>query len=167
VSNLSPSGACPSAADPKADPSLPPPAPRPRYLRTRWRPIQGAPGFLVSTNGEVQDPNGATVEPLLRGDGFRWIRVKPNGKTHWFRLDLLVARTFLPPTPGSSKNARPVFLDDDPDNCRLSNLAWKRPSTTKSRPCIVCGVPFQSEGAHNQCCDPCRARNMRQSAYAF
>ena len=30
------------------------------------------------------------------------------------------------------------------------------PRPTRTRPCMRCGRSFQSEGAHNRLCDPCR-----------
>lgn len=64
--------------------------------------------------------------------------------------------------PGSR---RVGYRDDDPSNCRLSNLAWVRRGESrvidlKKRRCLGanCDVMFMSEGAGNRLCPACADR---------
>lgn len=49
------------------------------------------------------------------------------------------------------------YKNEDSAHTKIQRLRWEAPkATTAERPCITCKTPFQSEGAHNRMCGPCR-----------
>lgn len=48
---------------------------------------------------------------------------------------------------------------------RTSEPVARRRASRVMRPCMCCRRPFQSEGAHNRLCDPCRRKGSDISPF--
>jgi hypothetical protein len=67
----------------------------------------------------------------------------------------------LPPPPRPRKHEKAEHVRTG----RRGNLPpLTRPPTTP-RTCMTCGETFQSEGAHNRMCEPCRRMSREISPY--
>lgn len=98
-------------------------------VNPRWRAIDEFPGFEVSEEGEVRcwvyrgevrnEPRRVT--PYLHASN-RWT-VKIKNKTR--HIAHLVLYAFRGGPDPKTEIEEACFLDGDPYNCHLSNLAWR------------------------------------------
>lgn len=99
-----------------------------------WRPAvfhDVAEGFYeVSSEAQVRRiDTGTIMQPYRAGYQFYvgMRHAKKSDQSKSVRLDQLVLETFR----GRSRTKKPLHLDDDPENCKLSNLAWASPDHPK------------------------------------
>jgi hypothetical protein len=89
-----------------------------------WEPIQGFPGYSVSSFGRVRrDQTGRILRVKINQYGVPYIGIMNDYDQHQRSLALLVAKTFLP-TPTEAFDT-PINLDGDRFNCAVYNLMWR------------------------------------------
>lgn len=95
-------------------------------MTEEWVPVEGFPGYSVSTFGEVRrDRSGRVLHTRRNQYCVPYVGLMRQGRQHQCvrSLPLLVASTFLPqPKPYWDT---PINLDGDRTNCRVDNLAWR------------------------------------------
>ena len=89
--------------------------------RETWAPIEGHPGYSVSTLGRVQSPSGRMIGKPNHARGY--VRVNLPGQ-QIIMVHQLVAAAFL----GPSNGARVKHIDRDPTNNRVTNLRYGLPA---------------------------------------
>jgi hypothetical protein len=95
-----------------------------------WRPIEGFPGYEVSSHGEVfslpryaglaMRPGRLLKQDLSRG-GYPSVRLSRGGRKHTFHVHHLVTDAFLGPLPAGLER---LHKDGVRTNCRLDNLEF-------------------------------------------
>jgi len=115
----------------------------PRITELRYKPRPGSPWAnlrLGMTRAEARAAMGVrTVEIMER-----------------VRRGLII---FDPPIEKCGRAVKPnPTLRDRP-------ISYRRPASSKTRPCLCCRDPFDSHGPGNRLCDRCRARDV--SPYAL
>jgi hypothetical protein len=89
-----------------------------------WVPIQGFPGYSVSTLGRVRrDSSGRILRIKVNQYGVPYIGLMRDWDQKQRSLALLVARAFIPNT--SDIFDTPINLDGDRFNCAVDNLMWR------------------------------------------
>jgi len=92
-----------------------------------WRYVVNYPEYSVSNLGNIRRTGATRGRPLtLRADdeGVIYVTPKPDAKDRrWFRLDRIVAMSFL--EPPSRMNTPVIHIDGDLKNCRADNLRWE------------------------------------------
>lgn len=88
----------------------------------RWKPVPGAPGYLVSTEGEIRHVrSGKARKPYRHKNGAYCVVLYVNRESKTFRVHTVVAEAFIGPRP-EGKGVR--HRDNDQANCRLANLYY-------------------------------------------
>lgn len=89
------------------------------------RPIIGAPGYFVTSDGRVISRVRKTPRELRArpdDDGYLTVQIVIDGRIKPRRIHRLVAAAFLPPRPSPAHEIR--HLDGTRINCCDTNLAW-------------------------------------------
>src|SRR3954469_2297239 len=89
-----------------------------------WAPIQGFPGYSVSTLGRVRrDSSGRILRIKVNQYGVPYVGLMKEWDQKQRSLALLVARAFIMNT--SDIFDTPINLDGDRFNCAVDNLMWR------------------------------------------
>lgn len=112
------------------DLELPPEGETPTSVDQAWGPVSYhdvvEDFYEVCETGAVRRIDTGTVLKPYRA-GHQWYvglrHAKKPDQSKSVRIDQLVLETFK----GRSKTKKPLHVDDDPENCRLSNLVWASP----------------------------------------
>ena len=86
--------------------------------------IQGHPDYTITDYGEVISSKGRNLRVLLPYYSGRYPKVTIDGKKRY--VADLVAEAFLPEP--SNPNCKIFYIDGNPMNCNVDNLAWLSPS---------------------------------------
>jgi len=117
-----------------------------------WRPIDGQPGYSISSWGRVKSFKRLNAGKILphraHPNGYRQITLKQQGKRKDFYVHRLVAFAFLdePPPPTYNfykKKYIPCVVnhkDGDKTHNNVGNLEWVTASEDKIHACRVLGV---------------------------
>jgi hypothetical protein len=90
-------------------------------MREKWLPVPGFPKYRVSDQGRVQGPRGVFLKHCSHPSGYPRVTLRRDGESKTVSVHLIVARTFLGPTPpGKEVNHR----DSNRENPKLRNLEW-------------------------------------------
>ena len=143
----------------------------------RWEPAAGFLDYEVSTAGRVRRAAatgigsyaGRLMRPQRTPSGRLVLGLSmPNGrKRGGVSVAKLVLLSFRP-APPDVERVTPKYLDGDPSNVALTNLAWqtkdaarlarmsrsRRPGTT-TRACLRCSQDFQSTWIGHRLCNSC------------
>jgi hypothetical protein len=89
-----------------------------------WRPVEGFPGYLVSSLGRVQSMRHGAPR-ILKGDtdggGYVRIKLRKDRRNNYRSVHRLVLEAFIGPRPPGQVSRH---IDDDKSNNRISNLAY-------------------------------------------
>lgn len=89
-----------------------------------WVPIQGFPGYSVSTLGQVRrDSSGRILRIKVNQYGVPYVGLMREWDQRQRSLGLIVARAFIPNS--SDIFDTPINLDGDRFNCAVDNLMWR------------------------------------------
>jgi hypothetical protein len=93
------------------------------YRTEQWMPVVGFQGYIVSNLGRVKSRmDGKFVQPWQTGKGVMLVRMtKPGGVNVTKKVARVVAEAFLHNPDGY---AEVRHKDNDPTNCRVSNLLY-------------------------------------------
>lgn len=93
-------------------------------MREEWAPIEGFPGYSVSTYGHIRtDKSGRILATFENQYGVVRVGLMKDGIQRHRSVPLLVALTFL--YEGLGPFDTPINLDGDRYNNRIDNLAWR------------------------------------------
>lgn len=93
-------------------------------MREKWAPIEGFPGYSVSTYGRVRtDKSGRILAVTPNQYGTVRVGMMQRGIQRHRSVALLVATTFL--YEGLGPFDTPINMDGDRYNNRIDNLAWR------------------------------------------
>lgn len=86
-----------------------------------------------------------------------------------FRVEFLPGRGHYVVDPSGERVSVFESLGRAHDIRHAKQMAYDAAKKRKVRPCLCCGRDFQSEGAHNRMCTPCRgmASNDESAPYTF
>ena len=100
-------------------------------LGDEWKPVNYPgvdPAYTVSLYGEVRSPQGKTLKPGLQSSHL-WVSMRTKSGTGISaRLDRVVLSTFS----GHESMMIPEHIDNDPANCQLINLKWRKPTNREA-----------------------------------
>ncbi len=96
----------------------------------KWTPIDGAPGYQVSSAGAVLGKRRKALSPTTTQTGYRCVTLSVNGRRLSRRVHRLVAAAFVPNPDGLPQV---MHLDGDPRNNSADNLAWVKAGTAARR----------------------------------
>ncbi len=108
----------------------------------KWEPIKDSPGYIVSSVGDVEGPNGP-LKPIRSKDGYLYIFIHRKKRL----IHRLVLETFIGLCP---KNMECRHLDGNPENNQLSNLTWgtRRENVNDRRLHGTMPIPHESSFTH-------------------
>lgn len=88
-----------------------------------WNPVPSRPGYMASSDGQVQGPSGRVLRPMRDRGGYLYVFTYTGGRATMRKLWVhrAVLEAFVGPQPGGCE-AR--HLDGNPANNLLDNLAW-------------------------------------------
>jgi hypothetical protein len=93
-----------------------------------WRYAFNFPEYIVSSLGNIRRAGPHSGRPLslfADDDGNIFVFLTVDGHTrNRYRLDRLVAASFLMSTRGRPLSMDILHIDGDPTNCRVDNLKW-------------------------------------------
>src|ERR1700691_2888258 len=96
----------------------------------QWRPLLWAPGYWISSSGDVKR-YGRTLKPTQRRGYLRVWLMDHNGDKRMHGVHVLVLETFVSQRPSPRHHAAHTPLNDKSCNC-LDNLAWKLPEDNEA-----------------------------------
>src|SRR4051794_39234575 len=95
-------------------------------VEVEWRPIEGFPGYSVSTLGQVRKDSTLRVMHVRKNEfGVPYVGMMRDGARHQTvrSLPRLVAQTFIPQRNPNFDT--PINLDGNRLNCSVDNLEWR------------------------------------------
>ena len=96
-----------------------------------WLPIEGYPGYEVSSNGRIKSyrryPEGRILKPRLT-KGYPCVSLCVDGVVTSHQVHILVLETFVGPRPLNHETAH---LDSNRANPKVNNLKWVTSSENK------------------------------------
>lgn len=116
-----------------------------------WADIPGTAGrYRISTRGRVRGPRGGLLKIQTTNSGYRWVNISRTQteiaegaaplRHCYIGRTILIAFVSKPPAP----DARAGFIDRDPSNTVLTNLAWMSTTETNRKK--------QKTGVFGPCC---------------
>ncbi|CDQ41950.1 NUMOD4 domain-containing protein [Virgibacillus salexigens] len=88
----------------------------------KWRDVEGYPNYMVNTDGEVLNKtNGKKLTHHINNGGYKFVRLRTNGKPKQLLVHRLVAIAFIP-----NHDNKPIVnhKDSNRGNPKKSNLEW-------------------------------------------
>lgn len=89
-----------------------------------WRPVEGFPGYELSSLGRVKGKRVPFLRPAVVG-GYPSVTLYAPGRRRTFKLHALVCAAFRGPRPPGREAAH---LNGVRSDCRAGNLAWASPA---------------------------------------
>ncbi len=112
-----------------------------------WRPIEGHPGYEISSIGRVRTwktpcPWVRKSEPILKvlrvdKRGYRYVSVSTENKSYSLSVSRLVAKAFIP----GDRRLEVAHLDNNPKNNHKENLKWVTRQENESHKILFGTVP--------------------------
>ena len=92
----------------------------------------------------------------------------PKPKSGRFTIQYLSGQGYFVVSPSDVRVSGPYHSKE---NALTNRDARQRQADAKARrgprPCLCCGAVFESEGAHNRMCGPCRLRGDDTTSFSF
>ncbi|CDQ39975.1 HNH endonuclease [Virgibacillus salexigens] len=88
----------------------------------KWKEVESYPNYMVNTDGDVLNKtNGKLLTHHINNGGYKFVRLRINGKPKQLLVHRLVAKAFIP-----NPDNKPVVnhIDSDRLNPKKSNLEW-------------------------------------------
>lgn len=89
-------------------------------MSEQWTPIDGHPGYKVSSDGRILGKHGRTLRTSYVSGGLMFT-VKRNGEDTTLRVARVVGKAFC---PDYSPFLVPSYANGDRMDCRAKNLKW-------------------------------------------
>ena len=97
-------------------------------MKEVWADIYGYEGkYQVSTWGRVRNQN-KILSPYKNSKGYLKVGLCRDGETHKFRVNRLVANTFI---PNYANQCEVNHIDGNKDNNSVTNLEWVTPNQNR------------------------------------
>lgn len=96
-----------------------------------WRPIEGWPGYFVSSLGRVRGKYGRILKPRLHTNGYLRVNLcRPPERPKDFYIQRLVAFAFIGSPPTADCHAD--HDDKNRQNNRRENIFWRSPEANRA-----------------------------------
>lgn len=91
----------------------------------RYKPVSGAPHYMVSDLGDVLRVNPVRrLKPWRSGNGYRYVTIRKDGKETKLAVHRMVAFAFLGPPRGNGEMIVVNHKDGNRDNNTVGNLEY-------------------------------------------